>query len=137
MEESLKGVLQGIALAVEVAAGLIIAVGALQALLRLLVPSSLWRAGHRVRREVWLQFARWLVLALEFELAADILRTAITPTWTDIGQLAAIAAIRTALNYFLERDLERAAEQPRRPGDEHASGEAWTRAGAVDTQAAA
>jgi uncharacterized membrane protein len=50
-------------------------------------------------------FAGWLVLALEFLLAADILRTAISPTWTDIGQLAAIAAIRTFLNYSLGHDL--------------------------------
>lgn len=60
----------------------------------------------RARRQVWRRFARWIVLALEFALAADIARTAISPTWDDIGQLAAIAVIRTALNYFLERDLE-------------------------------
>jgi uncharacterized membrane protein len=50
-------------------------------------------------------FAGWLVLALEFLLAADILKTAISPTWNDIGQLAAIAAIRTFLNYSLGHDL--------------------------------
>lgn len=50
-------------------------------------------------------FAGWLVLALEFLLAADILRTAISPTWNDIGQLAAIAVIRTFLNYSLSHDL--------------------------------
>jgi uncharacterized membrane protein len=49
----------------------------------------------------------WLLLALEFALAADIIRSAISPSWGDIGQLAAIAAIRTFLNYFLEKDLER------------------------------
>jgi uncharacterized membrane protein len=48
----------------------------------------------------------WIVLALEFALAADIVRTAIAPTWDDIGRLGAIALIRTALNYFLERDME-------------------------------
>lgn len=58
------------------------------------------------RRQLWVGYARWLVLALEFALAADIVRTAIAPTWTDIGQLAAIAAIRTALGLFLERDIE-------------------------------
>jgi uncharacterized membrane protein len=61
---------------------------------------------HTARREVWVRFARWIILALEFALAADIARTAIAPTWDDIGQLAAIAVIRTGLNYFLERDLE-------------------------------
>jgi uncharacterized membrane protein len=55
-------------------------------------------------------FAGWLVLAFEFLLAADILRTAISPTWTDIGQLPAIAAIRTFLNYSLSHDLQRAPE---------------------------
>ena len=51
--------------------------------------------------------ATWLLLALEFELAADVVRTAIAPTWDDVGQLAAIAAIRTVLNYSLEKDIEK------------------------------
>jgi Protein of unknown function (DUF1622) len=55
----------------------------------------------------WLTLGRWLAAALEFELAADILRTAITPTWNDIEQLAAIAALRTALNYFLAKEIEK------------------------------
>lgn len=59
---------------------------------------------------IFRRFAGWLVLALEFLLAADILRTAISPTWTDIGQLAAIAAIRTFLNYSLSHDLEHSLE---------------------------
>jgi uncharacterized membrane protein len=58
----------------------------------------------------------WLLLGLEFELAADIVRTAIAPSWTDIGQLGAIAAIRTFLNFFLEEDIERLC----RPDDERA-----------------
>jgi uncharacterized membrane protein len=43
-------------------------------------------------------------------LAADILRTMITPTWDQLGQLASIAVIRTFLNYFLEKDLEKYVE---------------------------
>ena len=58
-----------------------------------------------VRRGMWMGFARWLVVALEFALGADIIRTAIAPTWTDIGQLAAIAAVRTGLGIFLEKDI--------------------------------
>lgn len=52
-----------------------------------------------------------LAFSLELLLAADILRTAISPTWDEIGQLAAIATIRTALNYFLERDLKNRKQQ--------------------------
>ena len=53
----------------------------------------------------------WLILGQEFELAADIVRSAISPTWNDIGQLGAIAAIRTVLNYFLEKDVEEFSKQ--------------------------
>jgi uncharacterized membrane protein len=42
---------------------------------------------------------------LELLLAADILQTAVAPTWDDIGKLAAVATIRTVLNYFLEKEL--------------------------------
>jgi uncharacterized membrane protein len=52
-----------------------------------------------------LELARYLALALEFQLAADVIETSLTPDWTTIGRLAAIGAIRTALNYFLSRDM--------------------------------
>jgi uncharacterized membrane protein len=56
-----------------------------------------------------LELGKTLALALEFLLAADILRTAVAPNWDDIGKLAAIAALRTILNYFLERELKHAS----------------------------
>ena len=42
---------------------------------------------------------------LTFQLAADIIESAFSPGWDEIGRLAAISVIRTFLNYFLERDL--------------------------------
>ena len=89
---------------------LVIAIGGAQAAYVSLWPLLTGRATHGVRRLAWFGFARWLILGLEFMLAADIVRTVIAPTWHDIGQLAAIAVIRTFLNYFLERDLEAAAK---------------------------
>ena len=62
-------------------------------------------ADELAGREIWLRFATWILLALEFALAADILRTAVAPTWEDISKLAVIAAIRTMLNYFLAKDI--------------------------------
>lgn len=58
--------------------------------------------------------ARHLALALEFELGADILGTAVSPSWDQIGKLGAVAVIRTGLNYFLTREMrgERMAEKP-------------------------
>ncbi|NNN30602.1 DUF1622 domain-containing protein [Streptomyces sp. S3(2020)] len=58
-----------------------------------------------------LTLGRFLALGLEFQLAGDILRTAIAPSYTEIGQLAAIAAIRTGLNYFLGREIEQERQE--------------------------
>ena len=52
-------------------------------------------------------------LALGFLIGASILKTTLAPTWTDIGQLAAIIAIRTILNYFLLRDIAVHSEAPK------------------------
>jgi len=62
---------------------------------------------------------KYLVLALEFQVGADILSTAIAPSWEQIGKLGAIALIRTMLNYFLTREL--AEEQKREAADKAAS----------------
>jgi uncharacterized membrane protein len=50
--------------------------------------------------------ARYLALALEFELGADILGTAISPSWDQIGKLGAVAVIRTGLNFFLSMEMK-------------------------------
>ncbi len=93
---------------VEVAAAVIIGIAALEATLRALLVFVRPRLPPEAKEELRLGLARWLAVALEFELAADILRTAIAPTLQQIGLLAAIAAIRTALNYFLQKEIDRA-----------------------------
>ena len=50
--------------------------------------------------------ARYLALALEFELGADILGTAVSPSWDQIGKLGAVAVIRTGLNFFLSMEMK-------------------------------
>ena len=100
-----------IALAIDAAVVLIVTIGAIEAMARSLTMLSGTRAGNDARREIWLRFAMWILLALEFALAADIVRTAIAPTWDDIGKLAAIAAIRTGLNWFLAKDIEAYSER--------------------------
>jgi uncharacterized membrane protein len=66
------------------------------------------------KTEVRLTLGRWLAVGLEFLLAADILKTAVAPTWNEIGQLAAIATLRTALNYFLGKEIDKEASAERR-----------------------
>ena len=99
--------------AVEVAAAMVIAAAAAEATVKAFV--LFVRRGSRPQEKtaVRLTLGRWLAVGLEFELAADILRTAVAPTWNEIGQLAAIAALRTALNYFLGKEIEKEASAER------------------------
>jgi uncharacterized membrane protein len=115
-EDFFKELVSWIALGVELVACLVIAWGAIQALLGLLGARPDPIRPFRPLKDVWLRFGVWLLLGLEFELAADIVRTAIAPTWAQVGQLASIAVIRTFLNYFLEKDVEKLAEEGRSPG---------------------
>lgn len=100
-----------LAAGVEGFAALIIALAAIEATVRalwvFLHPSSPPEDKEKVR----IRLGRWLSLSLEFELAADILRTAIAPTWNQIGQLAAIIILRTVLNFFLEREIDSATKK--------------------------
>ena len=94
---------------IDLIALLVIVAGTLQALVggaRAMVSQN----GH-LRRDVWLRYGRWLVAGLTFQLAADIIETAITTDWEAIGRVAAIAVIRTVLNVFLERDLAEVRER--------------------------
>jgi uncharacterized membrane protein len=99
-------------LLVEGLGALVIAVGVGIAILGL-IHHALVARGQSFT-SIRLSFARYLTLALELQLAADILSTSVAPTWERIGKLAAIAIIRTALNYFLSRELkdERTSEEP-------------------------
>jgi uncharacterized membrane protein len=94
-----------IALIVECGAVIVVSLGAAQAMAGVLGVFLGRNASELAGREIWLRFATWILLALEFALAADILRTAVAPTWEDISKLAVIAAIRTMLNYFLAKDI--------------------------------
>ena len=93
------------ALVIEVGAVVVVIIGGSQALWGVLTAVFTGQATELRGRQIWLKFATWILLALEFALAADILRTAVAPTWEDIWKLAVIATIRTMLNYFLAKDI--------------------------------
>jgi uncharacterized membrane protein len=102
---------------VDLLALLMIAGGTLAAFINAIRVAIAHSGDHHAARVVWMQYARWLIAGLTFQLAADIIETSVAPSWNDIGQLAAIAVIRTFLNFFLERDqrdvreLQRETEQ--------------------------
>ena len=68
------------------------------------------------KENIRLELGKSLALALEFLLGADILKTVVAPNWHDLGILAAIAILRTALNYFLDKEIEK---HERRQGATH------------------
>jgi len=106
MEELFVQFAHAAGLLVQVAAVIIVAYGAIESFAKLLWIVVTPTTTHGERKALWRRFGMWLLLGLEFELAADIIESVISPTWQDIGELGAIAVIRTFLNYFLEKDLE-------------------------------
>lgn len=106
MQELLRTYAQYVSWLAETIAITTIAIGSLEAVVGMLRVAFTRRADGAERRAVWLRFARWLVAALTFQLAADIVSTTSAPTWQEIGRLAAIAAIRTFLSYFLDREVD-------------------------------
>ncbi|ASN81589.1 DUF1622 domain-containing protein [Deinococcus ficus] len=121
LEGLVRLIAQFVARLAELSAALIVAFAVLEALYFVL--RVFWKRDavpdHR-KEDLRLALGRWLAIALEFLLAADIVLTAIAPTWQDIGQLGAVALIRTALNFFLQREFRAQAERRRA----HANGEA-------------
>jgi uncharacterized membrane protein len=125
LEVLFKEIAGFVALAIEAAAVLVVSYGALQALTGVLTSAFSRTADEMRGREIWLRFATWILLALEFALAADLVRTAVAPTWDDISKLAVIATIRTMLNYFLAKDIAE-FDQARQSGGNPPSGQTST-----------
>ena len=103
MEEMAKEITINISHAVEILAALIIGVAVIKTLLYYF---SLLKTSKISKEEIRVQFGSSVAVSLELLLGADVLATAVAPSWDDIGKLAAIAVIRTLLNYFLERELK-------------------------------
>jgi uncharacterized membrane protein len=104
VEELLQRAVGYLVPVVEACGAVVIVLGALWAFARFVWVGLLHRdAGAFI--PVRLTLGRFLALGLEFQLASDVLRTAVAPSFRELAQLAAVAAIRTALNYFLSREI--------------------------------
>jgi len=116
MEVLLHTIAHYIALGIEAIAIIIISIGAIEALFGILRVVMRPGTTNRERRHVWMEFARWLVAGLTFQLAADVVNTSFEPTWDELGRLGAIAAIRTFLSFFLDKEVED-TRRLQHPGD--------------------
>jgi uncharacterized membrane protein len=110
MEELLKQLATYVALAIELIGIVVVTVGSLEAAAAT-ARALFTKMSDSARRAAWLKYARWLAAGLTFQLAGDIVHTAVAPTWDDIGRMAAIAVIRTFLTFFLERDIREVREE--------------------------
>ncbi|GAB3441938.1 DUF1622 domain-containing protein [Massilia solisilvae] len=112
VEEQVQYYVEWLRLLVETLGALIIAAGVVVVVVGLVRHATVSQQARFT--PIRLSFARFLTLALELQLAADILSTSVAPSWDRIGKLAAIAIIRTALNFFLSREMkdEQASEEP-------------------------
>ncbi len=64
------------------------------------------KPGSEIYNQVQFIFSRYLIMGLEFQLAADIIGTAVSPSWDQLGKLAVIATIRTFLSFFLQYEIK-------------------------------
>lgn len=103
MEQIAKEVTINVSHAVEIFAAVIIGIAVIKALYNYF---SLLKSAKISKETIRVQFGSSVAVSLELLLGADVLATAVAPSWDDIGKLAAIAIIRTLLNYFLERELK-------------------------------
>ncbi|MDM0075606.1 DUF1622 domain-containing protein [Variovorax sp. J2P1-59] len=108
MEELLHNSAHLLSRLLEAATLLLLALGAGMAFGKLLAGLFARRPPNEVALEVWQGLSRWMMVGLEFLLAADLVSTVVSPSWDELGRLATIAAIRTVLGFFLGRDLEAA-----------------------------
>lgn len=102
MEAIAKAVTIYISHAVEILAAMIVGVALFKVLYTYIKELN---QGVEQKEALRVQFGSSVAVALELMLGADVLSTAVAPSWDDIGKLAAIAVLRTALNYFLEKEL--------------------------------
>ena len=103
-QDAVREAVDWIVLITEAIGAVVIAIGVAVAVVMLVRSLSHGVASHRFVR-TRLALGSFLVLGLEFQLAAGIMKTAVAPSFTEIGQLAAIAGIRTMLNYFLTKEI--------------------------------
>lgn len=116
MEQIAKYVTITVSHAVEILSALIIGIAVLQVLWAFGL--SFIKLEYAISKEaIRVRFGSSVAVALELMLGADVLATAVAPSWDELGKLAAIAIIRTALNYFLERELKHIKEVKLQPTD--------------------
>jgi uncharacterized membrane protein len=102
---------KGVSSILEILAAVVVGYGGIITFYRIIIKSFLGQRFRGDYAQARIDLGRTLAVALEFELGADLLQTAISPTWNHIGIVAAIIILRSMLNFLLERDIEHLERQ--------------------------
>jgi uncharacterized membrane protein len=106
-EELFRPFLEYLTFGIDVAAGVVIAISVIRGFImyvKLLRRSPLEQTKEEegIKRYV----GNALILALDFEVGNDIIKTILTPSNTELISLVVIVAIRIVLSWSLSRDIK-------------------------------
>ena len=108
LESFLRPFVNIITFGIDIAAGLIIGISALFGLvsfLKILAKST--KDQTQAKETIRLRLARGMLLALDFEVGSDILKTILVPSFNELAILAVIVSIRIVLSWSLSKEIDR------------------------------
>ena len=93
---------------IDIAAGIIIGVSAFLGLIAFLKILRKPVKEQTIDKEtIRLRLARGMLLALDFEVGSDILKTILVPSITELSILAVVVGIRIVLSWSLSKEVDR------------------------------
>lgn len=111
MEEAIQHAALEIASLIDAVATLVIAAASVEVIVRSAI--AFFTAGRYTNLQpIRWRLGSWIALALELLIGSDVVRTAVSPSWTEVGQLGAIVVLRVVINYTLMYDMKEDVPPP-------------------------
>jgi uncharacterized membrane protein len=111
IEAFVSGFINYLTFGIDIIAGIIIGVAVVIAFILFLKNIRKTTNERTIGLEtIRLILARSLLLALDFEVGSDILKTILVPSITELSILAVIVTVRIALSWSLSKELDRHTE---------------------------
>jgi uncharacterized membrane protein len=108
-----------ITFAIDVAAGIIIGISAIMALISFVkILREPFEQQTHDKETIRLRLARGMLLALDFEVGSDILKTILVPSTTELTILAVVVGIRIVLSWSLSKEIDRHVDAKTRQSTE-------------------
>jgi uncharacterized membrane protein len=114
MEEAIQHAALEIASLIDAAATLVVAAASVEVIVRSAIAFFAAGGAANLQPIRW-RLGNWIGLALELLIGSDVVRTAVSPSWTEIGQLGAVVVMRVVINYTLMYDMREGSPRPPTP----------------------